>query len=54
MSQSLCKNIFSINENRATRKPNNSNIELSITVRSICLDNNFYFLNDLLNISSIK
>ena len=51
--QSLCKNIFSISENRATRKPNNSNIKHSTTVRS-CLNNNCYHINDLLIIVNIK
>ena len=49
----LLKNIFSIRENRASRKPNNSNIKHSITMRS-CLDKNFYYVNDLLIIRPIS
>ena len=30
VAETLCKNIFSISENRASRKPNNSNIKYSI------------------------
>ena len=41
IAQLLCKNIFSISENSAIRKRNNSNSKNPITVRS-CLDNNFY------------
>ena len=39
--------MFSKNENRATRKPNNLNIKHSVTVMSY-LDNTFYYINDLL------
>ena len=46
-------NTSSINEKRATRKPNNSNIKNSVTVRSY-LQNNFYYINDLLTIINIK
>ena len=36
----LCKNIFSVSENSATRKPNNSNTKNSINYNRSCLDNN--------------
>ena len=47
VAQSLRKNIFSISENSATRKPNNLNIKHSIIVGS-CLEGNFYYVSDLL------
>ena len=53
LNHAIRKNIFSISENRATCKPNNSKIKDSVTVRSY-LDNNFYYVNDLLIIMNIK
>ena len=53
VAKTLCKNIFSISENRATREPNNSNIKYSVTVRSY-FDNNLYYVNDVLIIMNIK
>ena len=49
----LCKNVFSISENRGTRKPNNSLIKNYVTVMSY-LDNNFYYINDLLIIMTLN
>ena len=49
----LCKNIFSISENRATRKPKNSNIKHYVTVMSY-LDRNFYYIYNLLIIMTLN
>ena len=46
------QNIFSINENRTTRKPNNSNIKHSVIVMCY-LGNKFYYVNDLLIIMTL-
>ena len=54
VAQSLCKNIFSINEYRATRKSNNSNIKNSIQPARCCFDKNFYYVIDLLVLMNIK
>ena len=53
MSLNHYAKIFRKSEHRATRKPKNWNMKHSITVRS-CLDNNFYYVNDLLIIMNIK